>query len=80
LPITDTAQSHKPFFISKLQNPNPVLTRFLLRKPETGSCRTESGSKKCKIQSMDTPGRLRRQKGGLHKRAALRLAIFFSPA
>jgi len=56
LAITGTAQSHKPFFISKLKNPNPVRIRFLLRKPESGSCRMQlvSGSKKSKIQSMHT--------------------------
>jgi len=56
LAITGTAQSHKLFFISKLQN--PVRIRFLLRKPESGSCGTqpESGSKKSKIQSMHTSG------------------------
>jgi len=56
--ITCTAQSRKSFFFSKLQNPNPVRFRFLLKKPEFGSCRTqpESGSKKSKIQSMHTSG------------------------
>jgi len=36
--------------------PNPVRIRFLSRKPESGSCRTqpESGSKKSEIQSMHT--------------------------
>jgi len=56
--IIGTAQSHKPFFFSNLQNPNPVRIRLLLRKPESGSCQTqpESGSKKSKIQSMHTSG------------------------
>jgi len=56
--ITGTAQSRKSFFFSKLQNPNPVRNRFLLRKPESGSCQTqpESGFKKSKIQSMHTSG------------------------
>jgi len=54
--ITGTAQSRKSFFFRKLQNPKPVRVRFLLRKLESGSCRTqpESGSKKSKIQSMHT--------------------------
>ena len=54
--ITGTAQSHKPFFTRKLQNSNQVLIRFLLRKPESGFCRTqpETGSKKSKMQSMHT--------------------------
>jgi len=61
--ITGTAQSRKSFFFSKLQNPNPVRIRFLLRKPESGSCRTqpESGSKKSKIQSMHTSGDTKRR-------------------
>ena len=56
LVITGTAQSHKPLFISKLQNPNPVRIRFLLGKLESESCRAQpkSGSKKSKIQSMHT--------------------------